>query len=226
LPNSGDRTTLPCVTDMESDAFARRFRRGQQERAHFLDHIAKRHIVADQRLFNRGKSLFQNRVGRYFLAQTDEGPDDIHTHGDGVRTVEYVGGLKRTMCSVKAHGSVLRPPRPEPAFAIAICDVKESSSSLVSWKRKSPGKRAWLRFTASLNRKVCTPYRRAKSTSKIMRWPRTEWMTPSTCRTSFPGFFTKSSGVELKAYATQSGAWSIEPRAWSQMGEWTGVCIS
>ena len=59
--------------------------------------------------------------------------------------------------SAKAQGSVLRPPRPGAGFVIAICDVKDSNSSLPSWKRKSSGKRAWLRFTASLNRKVCTP---------------------------------------------------------------------
>src|SRR4030042_289626 len=74
-------------------------------------------------------------------------------------------------CSVNACGRVPRPPRLD--FDIAICDVKQAASSPVSWNIKSSGNRLRLRLTASLKRKVGTPYRAARSRSKITLLPRT-----------------------------------------------------
>src|SRR4030066_830346 len=74
-------------------------------------------------------------------------------------------------CSVNAYGRVRRPPRLD--FDIAICDVKQVASSPVSWNIKSSGNRLRLGLTASLKRKVGTPYRAARSRSKITLLPRT-----------------------------------------------------
>jgi hypothetical protein len=48
-------------------------------------------------------------------------------------------------CSVKASGSLRRPPRP--GFDLAFCKIKAENYSVVSWKRKSAGKRLWFRRT-------------------------------------------------------------------------------
>ena len=92
---------------MKPDAFMRRFRWRQQQRTHLFDNISKRHIVTDQGLLDRGEALLQDRVGCHFLAQTNKGPDNIHAHGDGVRTVENVGGLK---CAMLGEGPGQCPP--------------------------------------------------------------------------------------------------------------------
>lgn len=60
-----------------------------------------------------------------------------------------------TPCSVKAYGSVRRPPRPP--FEITFRDLKASSSSASSWNMKSEGKRAAFRFTACTSSRVSTP---------------------------------------------------------------------
>src|SRR6266513_2227751 len=58
-------------------------------------------------------------------------------------------GLFRTVaamiapCSVKASGSLRRPPRPR--FDVAFCNIKPANSSVVSAKRRSAGKRLRLR---------------------------------------------------------------------------------
>ncbi len=53
--------------------------------------------MADQRFFDGGKALFQQDVGRNFFAKANKGTDNIHAHGDGMRAVEDVCGLKRAM---------------------------------------------------------------------------------------------------------------------------------
>ncbi len=49
----------------------------------------------------------------------------------------------RIPCSVNTHGNLRRPPRP--VFDVAICNIKDSNSSSVSWKAKSAGNRSMLR---------------------------------------------------------------------------------
>ena len=59
-----------------------------------------------------------------------------------------------TPCSVNAHGRYWSPPRP---FEVAICDLKESRSSLVKRNAKSPGNLSRLRLICSFRRFVLTP---------------------------------------------------------------------
>ena len=63
-------------------------------------------------------------------------------------------------------------PAASPAFEMPIWDLKASFSSRVSWKTKSGGNRAALRLTARLKIPTGTPYRAAKSESRITRRPR------------------------------------------------------
>ena len=56
---------------------------------------------------------------------------------------------------------------------VANCDLETSASSFVSWNMKSSGKRSILRLTCSFSRLVSTPYRRAKSRSRMTCLPRT-----------------------------------------------------
>lgn len=76
----------------------------------------------------------------------------------------------RAPCSVKASGSLRRPPRPW--FDVAICDIKSAYSADVSWNMKSAGKRSAFRRTCSLSRRVSTPYRLARSLSRSTFCPR------------------------------------------------------
>ena len=56
-----------------------------------------------------------------------------------------------TPCSVKAYGRFRVPPRP--AFDIAICDIKATSSDSVSWNAY-PSNRDRLRRSRSFSRRV------------------------------------------------------------------------
>ena len=77
-------------------------------------------------------------------------------------------------CSVKASGSLRRPPRP--VFDVAIFDIQSAYSAALIWNMKSSGNRSALRRTCSLSRRVSTPYSAASSLSMITFWPRTSWI--------------------------------------------------
>lgn len=75
-----------------------------------------------------------------------------------------------TPCSVKARGMFRRPPCPE--LEVAICDFKFSYSACFNRKTKSDGNRAAFLFTCSFRRRTETPYKAAKSASRIILWLR------------------------------------------------------
>jgi len=74
-------------------------------------------------------------------------------------------------CSVKTRGMYFLCS-PRPFFKVAICDLKASFSSLFRTKAKSSGKRSMFLFTCSLSRLTGTPYRAARSESRMTRRPR------------------------------------------------------
>lgn len=59
-------------------------------------------------------------------------------------------------------------------FEIKNCDLKLAASVAVNWNAKSSGKRWEFRLTPWLRTLVVTPYNRARSASRMTRWPRIE----------------------------------------------------
>ena len=79
-----------------------------------------------------------------------EGPHHLDAHVDGLGRAQDRGGHERAVLGEHAGEvfSVLAPT----FFKVAICDLKDSLSSLVRTKAKSSGKRPTFRFTCSLSR--------------------------------------------------------------------------
>ena len=77
--------------------------------------------------------------------------------GANLAMFDVFQGAGASSSDITALDTIVQDRCPRPPFKVANCDLKDVSSSGVSWSIKSSGKRSRLRRTCSLNRLVVTP---------------------------------------------------------------------
>ena len=57
--------------------------------------------MREESLVDDGQAFFQGGIGRQFLPQPDESPDDVNAHRERLGAIEDIGGLECSVFGIK-----------------------------------------------------------------------------------------------------------------------------